>query len=69
MLNRTDLLQLAGFPNEVEKIVDKVVLNNWKRGIQRHQHEDGCWTWKLSGRPCRSFFSAEPMLKSRAGPI
>jgi hypothetical protein len=68
MLNRTDLLQLVGFPDDVEKMVDKVVSDNWKKGIQRHNHEEGSWTWKLSGRPCTSFFVVERILMSRAGP-
>jgi hypothetical protein len=68
MLNRTDLLQLVGFPDDVEKMVDKVVSDNWKKGIQRHNHEEGSWTWKLSGRPCTSFLVVERILMSRAGP-
>lgn len=52
MLNRLDLLQVVGFPPDVVQQLDALVRTTWTKGVQKHKYEDGCWEWKLSGRPC-----------------
>lgn len=54
MLNRMDLLQLVGFAPDVIQRLDVVIRQTWDKGVQKHKFEDGCWEWKLSGRPCKS---------------
>lgn len=52
MLNRSDLLQAVGFPPDLTTKLDIVIRATWAKGVQKHKFEDGCWEWKLSGRPC-----------------
>lgn len=52
MLNRTDLLQMVGFPVDAAERVDGIVRIEWKKGVQKQKYHEGCWEWKLSGRPC-----------------
>jgi hypothetical protein len=57
MLNRTDLLQTVGFPVDVAERMDGLVRAEWKKGVQKQKYHEGCWEWKLSGRPCTPSFT------------